>query len=369
MTDVLALRERLVDQLLDDGGLTRDDLARAFVTVPRELFLADGFHLGDGLVRPGDAGFLDAVYRNDALVTKFDGGVPVSSSSQPSLMALMIEALGVTAGMRVLEIGAGTGYNAALMATLGAEVTSIDVQPDVAARAASALGAAGMTHARVRVGDGYLGDPTGGSYDRVIVTVGVTGVSPHWLEQLVPGGLMLAPVAHAGNNPVVRVWTRPDDDTVWADGVCGAGFMTAAGPLAARYPWAHPDPIRPPDTITTSVRLPPRWRHPVDGYRYHDLWFAVGAWDRRATSGPFDGAGGCVLVDETRTGGAAIRADGSIVAAGAHAAEYAFDARVLVDRWVERERPSIPRWRASMVLAGDPEAPIYAPREWSLIEP
>ena len=69
------------------------------------------------------------------LVTKVDGGVAVSSSSQPSLMAIMLAGLDVQAGDRVLEIGAGTGYNAALLAALGAQVTSVDVQADVAERA------------------------------------------------------------------------------------------------------------------------------------------------------------------------------------------------------------------------------------------
>ncbi|MDG4824297.1 methyltransferase domain-containing protein [Asanoa sp. WMMD1127] len=378
MTDAPALRARLVDVLRADGGLTRADLIHAFATVPREVFLADGFHDREqGFLRPDDDGFLDAAYRNDALVTKLDDGRPVSSSSQPSLMALMIEELGVAAGMRVLEIGAGTGYNAALMAAVGADVTSVDVQPDVAARAAAALTAAGVGNARVRVGDGYLGAPEGAPYDRVIVTVGITGVSPHWLAQLRPGGLMVAPIAHAGNNPVLRVWTEPGDgrarpdwparDDVWADGVCGAGFMAAAGPLGASYPWAHPAPVRADGPIVPTVRVPPRWRQPVDGLRYHDLWFAVGAWDRRATSAPFDGGTGCVLLDETRGGGAAIQADGAILAAGAHAESYAGDAGILLDRWVDLGTPGIERWRAAMVLSGEPEAPIYVPREWALV--
>ncbi|MEV0719359.1 methyltransferase domain-containing protein [Asanoa sp. NPDC050611] len=377
MTEGAALRARLVDLLREDGGLTRDDLARAFATVPRELFLADGFHAHDtGLLRPGDEGFLAGAYRNDALVTKFDDGRPVSSSSQPSLMALMIEELGVTAGMRVLEIGAGTGYNAALMSALGAEVTSVDVQPDVAARAAAALRATGVTGARVLVGDGYLGWPGGAPYDRVMVTVGVTGISPHWLAQLVPGGQIVAPVAHAGNNPVLRVWTRPAEGRaepgwpaqaeIWAGGVCGAGFMAAGGPLGAGYPWAHPAPVRTPDWATPAPAEPARWDRALSGLRYHDLWFAVGTWDSRATSAPFDGGTGCVLLDETRAGGAAIRADGAILAAGGQGATYASDAGILVDRWADLGMPGIERWRATLVLAGDPREPVYVPRTWSL---
>ncbi len=114
------------------------------------------------------------------------------------------------------------------------------------------------------------------------------------------------------------------------------------------------------------MQIPARWRQPLDGLRYHDLWFALGAWDRRTTGAPFEGGTGCVLLDETRAGGAAIRADGGVVAAGPHAAEYANDAGILVDRWVGDGMPGIQQWRAAMVLAGDPAAPIYVPREWSL---
>ncbi len=158
----------------------------------------------------------------------------------------------------------------------------------------------------------------------------------------------------------------PAQADIWAGGVCGAGFMAAAGPLGARYPWAHPAPVRAPAEIVPSLRLPARWRQPLSGLGYHDLWFALGAWDRRTTGAPFDGGTGCVLLDETGAGGAAIRADGAIVAAGPHAEEYATDAGILVDRWVDEGMPGIQRWRAAMVLAGAPDAPIYVPREWSL---
>ena len=106
-------------------------------------------------------------------------------------------------------------------------------------------------------GDGYLGAPAAAPYDRVIVTVGISGLSPRWLEQLVPGGFVLAPVRHAGHHPVMRV--RPGDP-VTAAAVCGAGFMAASGPLSARYPWAHPEPWRPATEPATAVTVPARWK-------------------------------------------------------------------------------------------------------------
>ncbi|MEV6595919.1 methyltransferase domain-containing protein [Actinoplanes sp. NPDC051346] len=184
MTD---LRRRFVERIRRDGAPLSPQLAAAFATVPREAFVADGFQRRDGSwARPGSAGFLETVYRNDVLVTKVEGGMPVSSSSQPSLMAIMLAALDVHPGARVLEIGAGTGYNAALLTALGAHVTTVDVQADVVQRARASLARASVEGVRVLAGDGYAGVP-GERFDRVIVTVGVAGVSPHWLEQAQPG--------------------------------------------------------------------------------------------------------------------------------------------------------------------------------------
>jgi protein-L-isoaspartate(D-aspartate) O-methyltransferase len=362
MTDAGALRDRLVEQLRAEGSVTRAEVAAAFGSVPRELFLRDGFHdgFGHGVLRPGDPDFLAGAYRNDALVTKLNDGVPVSSSSQPSLMAAMIEGLDLRPGTRVLEIGAGTGYNAALMAAVGAEVTAVDAQPDVAARAAAALAATGTRGVRVVTGDGYLGDPEGAPYDRVIVTVGVTGASPHWLAQVRPDGYVLAPVRHGGHHPVLRIDTTPN-----AVAFCGAGFMSASGPLSARYPGAHPEPWRPEDTPVPAAARPARWDPPLADLRYVDLWFAIGVWDRRATFGAFATADGA-LRDLEADGAATIARDGSVRAYGPHAAALAADADALLDRWTAAGAPPLTRWRATMALAGDPAAPIWVPETWTL---
>src|SRR3954468_3042615 len=108
------MMNEFLEQIRRGGVTLTPELAAAFAAVPREVFVPDGFRRNDGgWARPGDDDFLSLVYQDDALVTKVRGKMPVSSSSQPSLMALMIEALDVRPGMRVLEIGAGTGYNAA----------------------------------------------------------------------------------------------------------------------------------------------------------------------------------------------------------------------------------------------------------------
>lgn len=363
------LRRRYVERLRREGTLTPEPLARAFATVPREVFVQQGFHHRGRRVTPDDEGFLDAVYTNDVLVTKVIDGVPVSSSSQPSLMAVMLDSLDLSPGMRVLEIGSGTGYNAALMAALGVRVTSIDVQPDVLAAAAAGLDRAGVSGVRLRNGDGYRGEPVDAPYHRVVATVGVAGVSPSWFDQLSPGGFVLAPVAHAGTHPVLRAWRDPQG-AVRARALCSAGFMSAAGPLSARYRWAHPEPLRARTLPATTVSHPGRWRPALDVFRYHDLWFAVGAWHRRATfaaAWEVDGSGGCALLDEARAGGAGILPDGGIRASGAQARRYATDALALLDRWARAGAPGVADWSTSLVLAGDPAQPIWVPRRWRLV--
>ena len=361
------LRRRFVEQIRRDGAPLSDPLADALATVPREVFVAEGFQRRDGTwAVPGDRDFLTTVYHDDVLVTKVDGQRPVSSSSQPSLMAIMIEALGVRPGLRVLEIGAGTGYNAALLAALGAEVTAVDVQADVADRARSALARAGIEGVRVEHGDGYAGAP-GRRFDRVIVTVGVAGVSPRWLAQTGPGGLVVAPVEHAGTHPVLAV-RGAAEGPVTATAVCPSGFMSASGPLTAAHPYAHPAPAVAGNVTTVAPVTGPRWKYPLDSLRYRDLWYAAGVWHRRATQAAVPGRDQSVLalLDEDRTGGAVILPDGTVLAGGPAAEQYASDAAEVLDRWERAGHPPMQAWRIGLALTGDPEFPIWEPAEWFL---
>jgi protein-L-isoaspartate(D-aspartate) O-methyltransferase len=363
---VTDLRRSFVEQLRRNGAPLTPELAAAFGEVPREVFVADGFLRRDGTwAKPGQAGFLATVYRDDVLVTKSDGRVAISSSSQPSLMAIMLAALDVHPGDRVLEIGAGTGYNAALLSALGAHVTSVDVQADVAERARAALASAGVQHVRVVTGDGYAGIPEE-SFERAIVTVGVAGVSPRWLAQTRPGPVV-APVEHAGTHPVLAV-AGPPEGPVTATVICPSGFMSAAGPLTAAHPGSHPAPV-PSGILETFTEVArPRWEPGLDSYGYRDLWYAAGVWSRRATHAALPGRdqSGVMLLDDRGTGGAAILPDGSVVAGGEQAGEWGEQAVALIDRWEDAGRPPMRAWRIGLTLTGDPGAPIWVPATWEL---
>jgi len=155
-----ALRRQLVGELERRGVIRSKAVRAAFLWVPRELFVPEAAS------RSG----LEAVYRDEAIPTKFAAnGAPISSSSQPAIMAEMLERLALEPGMRVLEIGAGTGYNAALLSQLVGErgrVETVDIDAETAARARRALRAGGY-RARVVVADGReslaAGAPSTGS--------------------------------------------------------------------------------------------------------------------------------------------------------------------------------------------------------------
>lgn len=213
MTEIDALRRAMVEHMTGAGMLRTPRWQHAFAAVPRHLFLPRFFrqsagHSGWQPVGELDPGWLEMVYTDATWVTQLDNdptrwdaarasgqparGVPTSSSTAPGLMALMLEALDINDGQRVLEIGTGTGYNAALLShRLGSRlVASVEVDPTVAETARLALLACGYTPALV-VGDGAAGHATGAPYDRIIATCSATTIPPAWATQLRPGGLLL----------------------------------------------------------------------------------------------------------------------------------------------------------------------------------
>lgn len=199
------LSRALVEALEAEGVLTDPAWREAFESVPRHLFVPE-YHVprAGGYERrrcddPDPLGrrlWLEGVYEDVPLATVLRDGKPVSSSSQPSLMALMLRALDVRDGVDVLEVGTGTGWNAALLAhRLGdGHVTSVDVDPEITGPARERLAAAGHRPAVV-TGDGALGCPERAPYDRIVATCAVDTVPAGWLARCRPGALVLAPVA------------------------------------------------------------------------------------------------------------------------------------------------------------------------------
>jgi protein-L-isoaspartate(D-aspartate) O-methyltransferase len=221
-TSLEELRERLVAEVRKVSGIRDEPITAALRDVPRHLFLP---HLP-----PPDA------YLDDAIVTKRDAaGQPISSSSQPAIMAIMLAQLALAPGQRVLEIGAGTGYNAALMSHItgpAGAVVSVDIDDDLADQARGHLAAAGYPDVTVVAADGAGGYPPGAPYDRVIATVGVSDLAPAWLDQAGPGARIVVPLGIRGSQVAVA-FERSGSGGHWVSrSVVPCGFMRIRGVLA-----------------------------------------------------------------------------------------------------------------------------------------
>ena len=214
------LRERLVSDLQAAGHLQSEPLADAFRIVPRHVFLPD--------IAP------ELAYRDEAHATKWStDGRPISSSSQPAIMAIMLEQLDVEPGDRVLEIGAGTGYNAALLAHLvgdAGSVVTIDIDEDLVVAAREHLAACGLSRITVACGDGGYGWRPTAPYDRIIVTVGASDLTPSWIEQLAPHGRLVVALSLRGMQRSIAF--EPGGDHLESRASRYCGFIVMRGAFA-----------------------------------------------------------------------------------------------------------------------------------------
>jgi protein-L-isoaspartate(D-aspartate) O-methyltransferase len=211
------LRTRLVGVLRSRGVIQSEAVETAMLAVPRHRFIPEAT--------------LRIAYADDVYVTKRNSdGEAVSSASQPAIVAEMLEQLDVRPGHRVLEIGAGTGYNAALLDVLvGPEgaVTTVDIDSETAGRARKALDAVGSERVRVVQGDGELGFVDGAPYDRIIATVGTWDLPPAWWDQLSDGGRLVAPLSIRGCEHSVAF--DYVDGVMRSRSIVSCGFMPMRG--------------------------------------------------------------------------------------------------------------------------------------------
>jgi protein-L-isoaspartate(D-aspartate) O-methyltransferase len=219
--DTGQLNERMVDELVGQGRITHARVEEAFRTVRRHWFLPD---------IP-----LERVYSGASIPIRFDDqGHATSSSSEPAIMATMLEQLDPQPGDRILEVGAGTGYNAALLHRLvspGGQVTSVDIEAHLTAAARGHLDEAGFEEVRVVAADGWQGFADGSPYDRIVATVGVWDLSRAWVDQLREGGLVVVPLWLRAGVQASVAFVR-DGETLRSRSVELCGFMRLRGPHA-----------------------------------------------------------------------------------------------------------------------------------------
>jgi protein-L-isoaspartate(D-aspartate) O-methyltransferase len=170
-----AERERMVREQIEARGISRPDVLRAFRSIPRHLFVPE-------LLRP-------QAYQDRPLL--IGSGQTIS---QPYIVALMTELLEPSKQQKVLEIGTGSGYQAAVLAALVGHVFTIEIVPELAQSAAVVLKSLGVRNVTVRCGDGYQGWTEEAPFDRIILTAAPPEIPQALVDQLRPGGRMVAPV-------------------------------------------------------------------------------------------------------------------------------------------------------------------------------
>jgi len=218
----LELNERLIASLSASDALRDSRVEAAFRATPRHQYLP-GFTLQEA-------------YADDAVRTKTGAdGTVLSSASQPAIVAIMLQQLRVMTGHNVLEVGTGTGYNAALMRHLvgpAGHVLSLDVDHDICESARANLDRAGVSGVQVERQDGAAGWPERAPYDRIIVTASAFDLSPEWLNQLRPGGRLVVPVALLEPpRPHLSASLVRDGDWLRGEWVQPCGFLPLRGGL------------------------------------------------------------------------------------------------------------------------------------------
>ena len=184
------LRAELVGKLARSGDLRTMRVTEAMLAVPRHAFVE------------GDS--LRASYENRPLPTGFGQTI-----SQPTVVAVMTEALELTGWERVLEIGTGSGYQTAILSVLSSTVFSLEAIAPLAYSARDRLSRLGYANVEVRVGDGFCGWPQEAPFDRIIVTAAPTEIPDELIAQLVEGGILVSPIGPSdGLQVLVRGWKR-----------------------------------------------------------------------------------------------------------------------------------------------------------------
>lgn len=212
--DQAIARRRMVEQQVVARGITDQRVIAAMLAVPRHRFVEDALQSQAYSDFPLPIGFRQTI-------------------SQPYMVAFMSQALGLQDGERVLEIGTGSGYQAAILARIAGKVYSIERHAELARRARRVLDAVGCSAVNIKVSDGTVGWPEQAPFDAIVTTAGAPAIPVEYREQLAIGGRLVIPVGGRASQVLVRVLRR-GRDVFEEEQLLACRFV----PLVGRHGWA-----------------------------------------------------------------------------------------------------------------------------------
>lgn len=213
MRDFTVARRRMVEEQLITHGIQDKRVIDAMLKVPRHKFVEEALE--------------SKAYQ--------DAPLPIGEKqtiSQPYMVAVMSEALALDGSEKVLEVGTGSGYQAAVLALLADRVFSLERIPTLARRARKVLDSCGFGKVNIKVADGTDGWQDMAPFDAIIVTAGAPNIPQQYLDQLAPGGRIIIPVGDRDSQVLTRV-TRIGDQEYQEEQILGCRFV----PLIGRHGW------------------------------------------------------------------------------------------------------------------------------------
>jgi protein-L-isoaspartate(D-aspartate) O-methyltransferase len=216
--DLGSARHRMVERQLRRRGITDERVLQAMLTVPREQFVSDSLR--------------DYAYDDCPLPIGFGQTI-----SQPFTVAFQCEALQLKGNERVLEVGTGSGYAAAVLSRLAKEVYTVERIPSLAAQAEATLRRLGYANTHVFAANGTLGLPDCAPFDGIVVTAGGTSLPEPYLSQLMAGGRIVIPIGESLYGQSMYRFTKLTDE-LRVENLGGFAFV----PLIGRYGWSEQAP-------------------------------------------------------------------------------------------------------------------------------
>jgi len=206
-------RKRMVQEQIVNRGITNPRIIDAFLKIPRHLFVQEAM----------------------AAQAYSDGPLPIGEKqtiSQPYMVAYMTDLLNLSGNEQLLEVGTGSGYQTAILATLVKRVSTIERIRSLAMQARKVLDSLHLLNVNIKIGDGTLGWPEEGPFDAILVTAGAPAVPETVAAQLAPGGRLIIPVGDESNQTIIRI-IKEKDGTLTRETGIGCRFV----PLIGQQGW------------------------------------------------------------------------------------------------------------------------------------